>query len=304
MKPQPFPFCALRHDWYVGNSVLPRALRRCVTGEKPVIFVDFPRQWLPVFEWYGVKWKGTIPPAKHTPIFSDLEEPAVCDLVERAREARTLRSLVEAASMLDPVLSDCLYILDNTLPLTERSVEKDMDYAHETNRKHLLLNGWQSYGRPSIRALEEQLRRVQAPLPRAVVLPCSLRRPYDQSRTHRKIYRTLEEKGYDLKEFHRVVITSLGVLPEEMWHLPQVLAYDAGVPDIYRILRMARVWFERARYRLVLDCLQFQPYRDVLRILHRESLIPKLKRLVIPGHRHFYVRTQVNLNPASKRSVA
>lgn len=293
MRPKSFPFYALRHDWYVGNSVLPRALLRCVTGEKSLTFMDFPRQWLPLFEWYGVKWKGSIPPGKHIPIFSDLDEPGIRNLVDRARKARTLRGLVEAASMLDPVLSDCLYILDNTLPLTKRSIQKDMDYAEESNHKCLLLNGWQSYGRPSVRVLEEQLRRVQAPLPKAVVLPCALRRPYDQSRAHRKIYRILEERGYELRDFHKVVITSLGVFPEEMWNLPQVVAYDAGVPDIYRILRLARVWFAKARYRLVVDCLQFAPYRDVLHILQRESLIPKLERVAIPGRRHFYVQSQV-----------
>ncbi len=299
MRPEYFPFGALRHDWYVGNCILPRALRRCITGEKPLLFVGFPRQWLPVFEWYEVNWEGSVPPTRHMPIFSDLGESAVRQLIESARKARTLRALVEAASMLDPVLSDCLYILDNTLPLTERSIQKDMDYAHGATHKSLLLNGWQSYGRPSVRVLEHLLRTVPAAVSRAaVVLPCSLRRPYDQSRTHRKIYTVLKERGYDLGEFHKVVITSLGVLPEEMWNLPQVLAYDAGVPDVYRILRLARVWFARARYQLVVDCLQFQPYRDVLRILHKESLIPKLERMNIPGQTHFYIRSQVRSTPS------
>jgi hypothetical protein len=289
------PLKAIRNDWYTGNSTLPRAILKCIAGEREILFVDFYRQWIPVFEWYGLKWKGSVAPKHYLPIFSEMKEAEVCVLTERARQHNTLRALVEAASMLDPIVSDLLYIVDNSIPLNNQYVAIDTDFVVTGKSKKLLLNGWQSYGRPSVRAVEEEVMSVNPPHRIAAVLPCSLRRPYGESRTHQRIYQQLCDKGHDLNKIHKVVITSLGVLPEEVWNLPQVLAYDAGVPDIYRLLRLARAWFGKARYGLVIDCLQFQPYRDILQILQRENLIEELHRIAIAGQRHFFIKRRFTI---------
>jgi hypothetical protein len=76
---------------------------------------------------------------------------------------------------------------------------------------------------------------------------------------------------------HRVVLTGLGVLPEELWSAPEVLTYDTGVPDIYRLLRLSRGYFRQAQYAMVIDCLQFKPYSEILAILHREGVIQQLQ---------------------------
>jgi hypothetical protein len=57
------------------------------------------------------------------------------------------------------------------------------------------------------------------------------------------------------------------------WEDPIVAAYDSGVPDVYRVLRLMRAFFSRARYQQVIDCLEFEPYRDCLRIIERERLV-------------------------------
>jgi hypothetical protein len=284
------PFKSIRNDWYIGNSTLPRAILRCLSGERDTLFTGFYRQWIPIFEWYGVKWEGSIPPKSYLPIFSEMEEEEVRRVVGRAREHNSLRALTEATSMLDPVVSDLLYIVDNRIPLNGVQLARDVDFVCAAKSKKLLLNGWQSYGRPSVRSLDSEVMSLEPTYKIAVALPCSLRRPYEKSRTHQRIYRHLREKGYDPDKVHKVVITSLGVLPEEAWSWPQTLAYDAGVPDIYRILRLARAWFGKARYDVVVDCLQFQPYRDVLQILQKENLIKNLRRVAIPGQRHFYIK--------------
>jgi len=283
------PFKSIRNDWYIGNSTLPKAILKCITGEREILFADFYRQWIPVFEWYGIRWRGSVQPKNYMPIFSEMGEEEVCVMTDRAKQHHSLRSLVEATSMLDPIVSDLLYIVDNSIPLTNPHLSTDTDFTLDKSKK-LILNGWQSYGRPSVRALEDAVMSVAPPHQIAVILPCSLRRPYGKSRTHQRIYQQLRDKGYDLNQMHKVVITSLGVLPEEVWNLPQVLAYDSGVPDIYRILRLARAWFDKARYHLVIDCLQFPPYRDILRILQREHLIEVLQRVAIAGQRHFFIK--------------
>ena len=291
---QPFTFVSLRPDWYAGNQAVPRAVRQTVEGTKNYVFVGFPRQWIPLFEWFGVAWKQSIEPPAYIPVFSDLSEEAICAMCRRARSHGVLRSLAESASMLDPVVSDFLYIVDNALGASSPAMREELEMIHkhseEAAQKILWLTGWQSYGRPSLRALEAAVAGVEAASRIAVVLPCARTRPYHRSPTHRKIYQVLQQEGYQVEELHRIVLTSLGVLPEEVWDLPQVKLYDAGVPDIYRTLRLVRSYFGRVDYNCVLDCLQFPPYSDVLAIAQREHVIKKLVRIPVPKKRHFVLR--------------
>ncbi len=51
-----------------------------------------------------------------------------------------------------------------------------------------------------------------------------------------------------------------------------------------------RAYFMRANYKIAIDCLEFEPYRDCLHILHREGLIGsiqagpdrRIKKLPVP----------------------
>lgn len=286
-------FRSLRSDWYRGNGVVPRLLRDCLTGRRDVRFAGFPRQWLALFAWYGVKWRGSSTPREYIPVFSELTERQVVSLISAARDQRALRRLAEVASTCDPVLADCLYIVDNTTPLTGTWARADgEDVAGDAavgKKRCLVLNGWQSYGRPCVRRLEEKVARVRATRARALVLPCSRRRPYETSRTHRRILAALRERGYDTTRYQKVVVTALGVLPEEVWSEPEVLNYDAGVPDVYRTLRLVREFFGRRTYQCVVDCGQFEPYSDVLRIAAREGVITRLERVRVGRSRQFVV---------------
>jgi hypothetical protein len=286
-----FEFSSLRQDWYSANHEMPRLVRRSMEGRPPQAFSGFPRHWIPVFEWFGVAWSKSIDPLTHIPFFSDLSEESIVAIVNQAKQEKKLRILVESATMYDPILSDFLYILDNTATSLSAAMRSDsQEITNSSTGRRLILNGWQSYGRPSVLALENAFTAITPKAEVAAVLPCALRRPYDRSRTHKRIYRLLVETGYELNKLHRIVVTSLGVLPEELWQMPQVLAYDAGVPDIYRILRLARKYFGYFRYAQVLDCLQFEPYSDVLRIVQKEGLIGEIIKIRIPGKKHFHIR--------------
>jgi hypothetical protein len=98
----------------------------------------------------------------------------------------------------------------------------------------------------------------------------------------------LKEVGIDKAYVDAVVISSVGVLPEHLWNHPVALAYDAGVPDIYRTLRLVREFFSARRYEKIVDCLEFQPYTDCLEIAQREGLIgclapgPRRRRRRLP----------------------
>jgi Domain of unknown function (DUF5591) len=279
-KTIPFLFASLRRDWYVSNDALSRAVRQAVHGQKRYRFVGFPRQWIPLFEWFGLKWSDSIPPLDYVPLFSDANENDILRLVASARDNHSLRLLAESTSALDPVVSDLLYIVDHSTcsaDLVQREASEIAE-AVRLRKRRLYLTSWQSYGRPSVRALEREAMRIRPTACAAVALPCSLARPYGRSKTHKRFYDALKAHGHDVSKMHRVVMTGLGVLPEELWSAPEVLAYDTGVPDIYRLLRVSRDYFRQAKYMTVIDCLQFKPYNDILAILRREGVIRRLQR--------------------------
>ena len=289
-----FYFSSLRSDWYSANSAVPKAFRRHLSGKKNLCFSGFHRQWIPIFFWFDVPWENSISPPQYIPFFSDLSEQELVRIVLRALNEKSLRNLVESASMYDPIISDFLYILDNTTPILSRVMEREIQEITRTpeneNLKIIKLTGWQSYGRPSVRMFEQEIYKVEPISKVAAALPCSLTRPYDKSRVHKKIYKKLTQQGYDLNNIHRVVITSLGVIPQELWEMPQVLVYDAGVPDIYRILRIARKFFKKANFECVIDNLQFEPYSDILRIVHREGLIGRIEKIDVRKSERYYIR--------------
>jgi hypothetical protein len=292
-NPEPFEFSSIRTDWYHSNSTLPRLVRSCLAGRKNLLFRGFPRQWIPFFEWCGVAWQGSISPTQYVPFFSDLSESQIVTIVTHAKQHHSLRNLVESVSMYDPVLVDFLQHIDHSLDSSASRRELDEVFSNPPeNKKHpLILTGWQSYGRPSVRQLEELILNTRAKGPYAAVLPCSVTRPYHNSLLHKRIYGLLGKSGYSVDQLHRIVFTSLGVLPEEVWRTPQVMRYDARVPDLYRILRLARAYFGQANYECVLDCQKFVPYSDILRIVEREGIIARVVPFDLPGRSHYYVRS-------------
>jgi hypothetical protein len=289
-RPQVFPFSSLRSDWYRSNQALPRAIRQTVDGTRKFLFHGFPRQWIPLFAWFGVPWKKSVAPLDYLPFFSDLSEQQLEKILCRARDEDMLRPMLESASTLDPVISDCLYILDHSVKARSEAMTSESTVDRARPRKTLLLTSWQAYGRPSVVGLEQKVAEIPARGDVAAMLPCSFRRPYDRSPTHRRIYARLKQCGYDVGGLHKIVVTSLGIIPEELWSSPAVVQYDAGVPDIYRLLRLLRTFFATRRYRYVVDCLEFPVYSDLLQIVQREGLIADLRRLDLPRRRAFYVR--------------
>jgi len=265
---KPVRFNELRDDWYRGVDLMTRLVARASGGE-PICFHNFPRQWLPLFALWRVEWQGSVDPPEPLPIISDLDEATTASLIEAAKARGQLRTLVEVWVALDPLLADVLYRLDR------RRVSPET--ADEAN---ISLTGWQSYGRAAIQAFDAL---VTADLPvrnggTAVLLPCARGRPYQLSRTHKRIWRELASDGVDASAVYQIVISSIGVVPEAHWAHPVVLAYDSGVPDIWRVLRLMRAYFTRNRFTRVFDCLQFEPYSEAVAILAREGLFGEVIR--------------------------
>jgi hypothetical protein len=282
-------FSSIRHDWYKANQLVPRLARKALTDDaSSLVFVGFPRQWIPVFEYYRLTWFESSDPIEYIPLLSRQSQAEILDECSVARTHGVLRTLVESIVALDPVLADFLYILDNSASLRSRpEVSRSLPSALHPIR----LTSWQSYGRREVRELEADIDRITVNTELAIILPCSRHRPYRTSRTHRRIWSNLVDNGYSASKAHQAVFTSLGIIPEELWEHVVVRSYDVGVPDVYRLLRLARRYFSRNRYNIVLDCLEFRPYSDVLSILSREGIIKKLVRGPVLYSRQFFVKS-------------
>lgn len=257
---------ALRGDWYRGGDLMARLLARAAGGEA-LHFRGFPAQWIPLFEHFGIAWSAAIAPPAAIPLASELGADRIGRLHAAAAARGQSRSFIEAWVAVDPLLADVLHRLDR------RSI------ATKAEETHLPLTGWQAYGRPEVQAFDRLvLASARAEHDILVVLPCARGRPYDRSRTHRRIWRRLEATGVSPQTADAVVMSSIGLVPRGLWDHPVALHYDSGVPDIWRVLRLARAFFGRVRYGKVVDCLEFAPYSECLEILAREGAIGPLVR--------------------------
>jgi predicted RNA-binding protein len=228
------------------------------------ILQGFPRQWIPLFVYFGVNWSLTALNGDYAPLASDLPAQELERISRSAQDKGALREMVEAFASLDPLVADVLHRLDRRMVMGSRS---------PTGRR-IRLTGWQSYGRPEILALSEKIREsARAEHLTAVLLPCARKRPYHESKTHKRIWAKLKDRAVQRDSVDKLVVSSIGIVPEHLWDHPIVLAYDSGVPDIYRVLRLMRGYFQKARFEKVIDCLEFKPYSDCLQIVAREGLV-------------------------------
>lgn len=255
-------FSELRDDWYRGADLMARLIDR--SARHGLCLSGFPAQWIPLFLNYGATWTAVVAPPHPCAFYSDLPPDEIERIARQAARNGSLRTLVESTAALDPLVADVLHKLDRRRVFGQAAAA-------------IPLTGWQSYGRPEILELEDRIAAGPGLTHRlATLLPCARKRPYRLSKTHRRLWRGLEAMGLREAQVDQIVISSLGVIPEGFWEDPVVLAYDSGVPDIYRVLRLMRSYFEPRRYETVIDCLEFEPYRDCLRIIERERLVGRI----------------------------
>jgi hypothetical protein len=261
-------FDCLRDDWVKGADLVVRLIIRSVRDG--VVLQGFPRQWIPLFVHFGVAFSEASSPTQYVPLASDIPGSELEKLSQGAQAKGALREMVEAFASLDPLIADVLYKLD-----------RRMIAPPAAGPIRIRLTGWQSYGRPEVLALNDLVESVACANHRtAVLLPCARGRPYQNSKTHRRIWKHLHSHSVDQGRVDSLVVSSIGVVPEALWDHPVVLSYDSGVPDIFRILRLMRKYFQKARYAAVVDCLEFKPYSDCLQIVAREGLVGSVQTML------------------------
>jgi len=183
-------------------------------------------------------------------------------VVETSREALKeegkLRDLVEIFANSSPRVADILYRIDHM------GVTKDKRIA---GRKKINFSSWASYGRSYIRDISKEMANFVDDKEKCLILPCAGRRPYNESKIHKEIYPGVE----DLESFGKVVVTSLGVIPEKFWNHSVVLSYNAGVPEVWRLYQLCKVYFTKNNYKEYRNFIEFEPYLEVLKLCGIEA---------------------------------
>ena len=126
----------------------------------------------------------------------------------------------------------------------------DTEYAMEINSRFPIINshpvmciGSESYNRPEIINFINRVKDEVMPAKKykmVVILPCSAKKPYSQSRSHQKFIKTIRKVAGKLyNEIHQVIITSpTGVIPRELEEVFPAAHYDIPVTgdwDAYEI---------------------------------------------------------------------
>ena len=130
-----------------------------------------------------------------------------------------LRELVEMTSLHNPRVSQILH--HSTLLLVEKGAR-----VHSTIRSNDL-----SLNHPAILDFQNRLSNYEPPAKNMVllILPCSARKPYFKSSSHKRFFNTLREVDNHLA-LHVVSVTSpLGLVPRELEFCYPAAHYDIAV---------------------------------------------------------------------------
>ena len=131
----------------------------------------------------------------------------------------TLREFVEKTSLHNPRVSQILH--HSTQLLVDKGAK-----THTPIRANAL-----SLQHPAVLDFQERLSRFEPPAKNMVllVLPCSARKPYFKSSSHKRFFNTIREVDNYLS-LHIVSVTSpLGLVPRELEFCYPAAHYDIAV---------------------------------------------------------------------------
>lgn len=181
-----------------------------------------------------------------------------------------LRELTEILAGAHIVISDALYQIDfgTTLGDTEHSYDIEMEVKRETI--HNRVTSWQSYGRYTLRNFREKVIKDFVPkYDECLLVPCTLSKPYYND--GRNISTSTDKSNLIKIEMAKggrdvIVMTTIGVVPQEYWHDPVDLNYDVRVPDLYADMLSMKAFFTKNHYKKVYCWLNYGPYLEMVKI--------------------------------------
>ncbi|MCF2135951.1 MAG: DUF5591 domain-containing protein [Candidatus Thorarchaeota archaeon] len=150
----------------------------------------------------------------------------------QASEHGKLRWLIESLTHTSPAMTAFLRRIDAS----------NFDFVEEftptTGSEGVPLIGPESYNAPAIKRWRNRLVERYTPPPNkrlVLLLPCSARKPYSDSRSHRKFIEIIENSlGPARRTIAETIITSpLGVIPRELERVYPVANYDIPVTGVW-----------------------------------------------------------------------
>ena len=137
------------------------------------------------------------------------------------------RGFVEKTTLNDTYLISLLRVLDNVY---YDSIKLETPLTQ--NNKKLNCLGQSSYNRPDFQVFRKRVLKKFNPEPWTkviIVLPCSAKKPYSQSKSHKKFMERLR-KYPEFPSFQEIILTSpLGAIPRQLEDIYPVNSYDISV---------------------------------------------------------------------------
>ncbi|MFX1571066.1 MAG: DUF5591 domain-containing protein [Promethearchaeota archaeon] len=204
------------------------------------------------------------------------------------------RAFVEKSSLDDTTLISMLKILD-------KEYFEVIKYETPINQKSKEVKslGPLSYNRPDFKQFRERLVQNFEPEPWTtliILLPCSAKKPYSESRSHKKFYSVLR-KFSEFPTFQELILTSpLGCIPIQLENVYPVNSYDISVTgewdneEINITSEMLTQLVEKYDPNIPIICHLKNEYFE---IIERASV--KLK--------HKFLFSEIFDNPTSKESL-
>ena len=180
----------------------------------------------------------------------------VLSLIKRAQANGSLRDLVEAFASFTPTCSDILLQTDLS------------DLTYDEPPKITTLSSFHSYNRKYVRTALDEIGRSKAPegAKKCLLLPCSAHRPYNTSKTHQEIYQKIQDMGLDLNSYYKVVVTTIGPVPEDYWQHPFILSYNNSYPDLWQVYERCKVYFSNNKFDEYLNFHRYEPFVEIIKL--------------------------------------
>jgi len=163
-----------------------------------------------------------------------------------------VRELVEARSRFHAPHVAIMRHLDNRYEFMEQSVPV-------VRNSTLRANSGESLNRPEVRRFRQRVldRYIPPPADVAVLLPCSAKKPYSLSQSHRRFRNTIASRAHEL-----IVTSPLGLVPRELETVYPAMHYDVPVTGYWDAEECAVVsavlahYFRKHQYRRVIAHLE------------------------------------------------
>jgi len=173
-------------------------------------------------------------------------------LIARFIEEGHLREIVESRCRMDARNVAILRHLDARYAFMEQ-------YAPIARGGAMLVNSGESMNRAEIRRFTERVisRYLPPKTDVAVLLPCSAKKPYSLSRSHRKFMAAVAGRAHEL-----IVTSPLGLVPRELETIYPAGHYDVPVTGYWDAEECSTIsgtiarYFERNRYRRIIVHLE------------------------------------------------